>query len=287
MLWCSLLRLEPMRNLAELSVDELAERLVEFAQRARKLSGEDASVFHEMLTEVRTAADAASGGVLLLLEVAEAFLRTLAHSDLGKGELALRRFVVDHQEIAESMLGQLVDARHLPVGDIETLEPNVRARVDLLFELGVLRRKVDGNFDLRPSMRALARDLLEPEVLRMWRRVQKARVVAQASGLKENLAAHYLASQLAVTEQQARSFLSTDPVSSFRLNDAPVEGRADQLPFHRVVYVRPSGMQSDQPKARNGPSIPVVAPLEHDQQSRETPGKLLSSILAQSQETLN
>jgi hypothetical protein len=279
-----------MGSLAELSVDELAERLVTLAQHARKLSGEDASVvLHEMLAEVRNAADAASGEVLALLEVAEAFLRTLARSDLGKAELALRRFVVDHGEIAESVFSQLVDLRNVPLAEIEKLEPAVRARFDVLFELGVLRRKVDGNFDLRPSMRALARDLLEPEVIRMWRRVQKARAFAGASRMKEVQAAHFLASQLAVTAQQAGSFLKTDPVVGMRSNDASAEGDADRLPVCRVVYRRATRARivSDQLGTADAAELPVVAAIERHQQSDEAPGDVLRSIVAQPQETLN
>lgn len=279
-----------MGNLDDLSVDDLAERLVAIAQRARKLSDEDAGVvLHEMLQEVRTAADSASGEALALLEVAEAFLRALARSDLGKAELALRRLMVEQAETAEAVFSELIDSRHVSVAEIDRLEPDVRARFEALFELGVLRRKADATFDLRPSMRALARDLLEPAVIRMWRRVQNARAVAGASHMREDQAAYFVASQLAVTTQQARSFLRTDPVVGTVPAAFVAEDFGDRMPVPRIVYRRPTrALQAPESlDVEDQVAAPVVAAKARPQQSEGAAADVLSSIAARAQEALN
>jgi hypothetical protein len=199
-------------SLADLDFDTLAEHLVAMAQRARKLAAEGAVVgLHDLLQQVRQSASAAGGERLALLDVAEAFLRALARSDLGRSEIALRRLFAEHSELAEGLFTRLLKPASITEEDLFEIAGDARGDLETLIELGVLRRNGKA-LDLRPSMRSIARDLLEPAAFRMWRHVRNARVHTAQARMKPPVAAGYLSAQLGVTQQQAASHLGAHPL---------------------------------------------------------------------------
>lgn len=197
-------------------LEEVADELVAIAQRARQLAVDGHVVaLHGLLEDVRRRADSAQGAELLLLEVGEAFLRALARSDLGRSELALRRFVVEHPEASEKFLAALLVERRFQKQDLDRLESAVKAAVLELVEVGVLR-ELDGGaaIDLRPSVRGLVRDLISPPAFRLWHRVQQIRTRLVREGVQGDAAAQLLASELGVTVPEARQHLSGAPVAT-------------------------------------------------------------------------
>lgn len=197
-------------DLLDLEQDELAERLVGIAQEARRLVEQDKTVeLADLLGRVRAAANQATGPALDLLEVAEAFLRTLARSDLGKTEIALRRFAASQPDGAAAFLAPLIEGATVGADAVETLGDLGRG----LVEVGALRAVASDRFDLRPSLRGLARDLVEPAPFRMWRRVGAARAVAGLGKMSVEHAAGYLSSEFGVTQHQAEQHLRRAPLT--------------------------------------------------------------------------
>ena len=203
--------MEPTK-LADLDFEALATRVVAVAQRARKLAVEsDVVQLHDLVEEMREAANNANGERLALLEVAEAFLRAMARSDLGRSELALRRMFSEHPEIAEALFTRLLKPLvKVTEDELLTSSGEARDRIKELIELGVLRREAK-LFDLRPSLRPLARELLEPAALRMWRRVSETRMRIGAAQMRVPEASAYLAAQLGITPRQASMHLDAYP----------------------------------------------------------------------------
>jgi hypothetical protein len=200
-------------DLADMDFEALATHVVAMAQRARKLSVEgDVVELRELLDQVRRAASTAAGERLALLEVAEAFLRAMARSDLGRSEIALRRLFAEHPEIAEVHFTRLLKP-DAAMREDELLDEagEARARIRELIDLGVLRR-TGKLLDVRPSLRPLAREMLEPAVFRMWHRVNRARAEIQRAEMKPPAASAYLAAQLGITPAQASVHLETHTI---------------------------------------------------------------------------
>jgi hypothetical protein len=204
---------------------QLAEELTGLAQAARRHAVEGNVVaLHGLLERVRLAADSAAGDRLLMLSVAEAFLRALARSDLGRSELVLRRFFVEHAEQAEVLFSAL-----LARGQVTRAEVDETPGSKELIDVGVLRVLKTGAVDIRPSARALARELVSPAPLRWWEKVEHARVVTAASKLDKVGAAAFLASQLGVTEPEAARHLRAHPLATRTRADSAGRGeRADR-----------------------------------------------------------
>lgn len=230
-------------NLADLDFEALATQVVAIAQRARTLTAEgDAVELHELLEAVRSAANVVSGERLVLLEVAEAFLRAMARSDLGRSELALRRLFVEHPEIARVLFSRLLKPATLTEEELRASTGEARAHLDELIALGVLR-KVGHAFDVRPSLRPLARDLLEPVAFRLWRRVSDARSNILRAGMPAAEASAHLAARLGVTPQEATAHLEAHPVRpALRVLDElagrPRVAVTKDAPRTRVIYRR-------------------------------------------------
>lgn len=220
-------------DLLALDLDELAEALVAVAQSARKLSDNDRIVeLADLLSTVRSAADEATGPSLALLEVSEAFLRALARTDLGKAEIALRRFAMAQSDGGAAILRPLAEGRPLETEGLEALGDAGRD----LINVGVLRALPGGKtFDLRPSLRALARDLVEPVAFRMWRRVDAARGMAGIGRMNPTQTAAYLAGELGVTTQQAAGYLRSSPLTPRPIVAATTARRAGAW---RSTYTR-------------------------------------------------
>jgi hypothetical protein len=246
-------------NLADLDFDALAAQMVAIAQHGRKLAVEgDVVQLHDLLEEVRVAANAAGGERLALLEVAEAFLRAMARSDLGRSELALRRMFAEHPEISEALFTRLLKPATLMEEELLDKTGEARGQIQELIDLGVLRR-VGKMFDVRPSLRTLARDLLEPAAFRMWRRVNDTRAEIQRAKMKPPEASGHLAAKLGITMVQASAHLESHPIrQTLRL----IEGLAGQ----QRVPVTPGTMRTsvlyrrDQPAEPNFPTTPTVTP---------------------------
>ena len=165
----------PRTDLLSLDPDGLAERLVGIAQEARELVAEgQIEDLADLLDQVRAAADRATGSALALLEVAEAFLRAIAQTNLGKPEIALRFFAA---EVAPAVLSILGDGGALGAAAIDELGDGARA----LIAVGALRRRGADRYDLRPSLRVLARHLARPAPQRVWPRVFAARAIGRAN----------------------------------------------------------------------------------------------------------
>lgn len=205
--------MDPLR-LAELDIDILAEHLVAMAQQARKLATEGTVVeLHDLLQQVHESARTAGGEQLALLEVAEAFLRALARSDLGRSELALRRLFAQHPDPAEELFTRLLEPASISEEDLFEMVGHARASVEMLIELGVLRR--NGRvFDLSPSMRPIARELVEPAAFRMWRQVNEARSQIALARMKQPAAEGHLSAHLGITRQQAAAHLRAHPLQA-------------------------------------------------------------------------
>lgn len=221
-------------DLHQLDVDDLAEKLVEFAQLARKLvdRGQVLEVA-DLLSSVRAAADGSIGPKLALLEVAEAFLRTLSRSDLGKTEVALRRFAVSQPDGGASILGPLASGSSIEANAVKAL-----GRIGQeLIDVGALRVLDGGRCDLRPSLRALARDLVEPAAFRMWRRVNEARGMVGLGRMKGEQAAAYIASEFGVTQQQAEQHLKHSPLVGEETHQPTIVPTQERKAL-RVVYSR-------------------------------------------------
>jgi hypothetical protein len=224
-------------DLENVAPEELAERLVEIAQQARKLADREATVeLADLLADVRAAADSAGGPALALLEVAEAFLRTLSRSNLGKAEIALHRFVASKPDVALPLLGRLVDGESIGADTVGELGEIARP----LVEVGALC-ELDGGrrFNLRPSLRNLARELVEPAPFRMWRRVEAARSTAGLNRLAPDATAAYLASQFGVTQQEAEQHLRLSPLAPASSAQSVASAmRRREWPLSYTVYRR-------------------------------------------------
>lgn len=201
----------PSMDLVGLELGALAERLVAIAQEARTLVDRERTVeLADILERVRTAANRAEGPALDLLEVAEAFLRTLSRSNLGKAEIALRRFAASQSDGAVVFLSPLVDGASVRAAVVHALGDAAQP----LVEVGALRVLENGRrYDLRPSLRNAARDLVEPAPFRIWRRLDAARGAAALGRMSPGDAAAYLSSQFGVTQQQAEQHLRRAPLT--------------------------------------------------------------------------
>lgn len=223
--------LGPMAKLdlsAEMQPDELGELLVGFAQQARRLAQQgDVARLHQMLSSVRAAADEAAGEQLRLLELAESFLRAIARSDLGRTEVELRRFVLEHADNAGAFLRALLERGWVTQEDFEGLPHVARDAAQALQQVGALRGLPHGRWDIRPSLRGVARDLVSPPALRMWERVESVRAQASRDALNAQKAAELLASSLGITEKESLRHLSQHPLALASISRPMMASAAD------------------------------------------------------------
>lgn len=203
----------PTMKLLELDDDALAEELIAMAQAARRAANEgDAGASLDMLSHVRDAVAEASGSRLALLEVAEAFLRALARSDMGTREVALSVFFARHPEEAHHLVGSMLRAEAVSIRRLVSLSPEVRETIDGLVRQGVFRER-EARMELAPALRPLAQDLHEPVAFRMWRAVEAARSKLAGGRLTTREAASVLAASLGVSEEQALWHLAHAPLA--------------------------------------------------------------------------
>lgn len=230
----------PMQKerLADLDVRNLAEALVTIAREVRRaVPAGDHATITQAFHEVRSAADVAAGEQGLLLQVAEAFLRAMANADLGVAEVALRRFVNDHGAQGTSVLTHAASTSGLSRSAQSQFDDEVRAGLAELVKVGALRTLKDGRLDVRPSLRGVVRDLVEPLAFRLWARVEEARAhAAYQPPSRHDTSAVIVASRVGVSERQASDHLRVHPLT---LNHPLHNGGA---PLRKVVpaqrYVR-------------------------------------------------
>jgi hypothetical protein len=200
-------------GLLDLDVPALTQRLIEAVRLARRLAVEGSDLeLHDMLAEVRAATEEASGTKYELLQLAEAALRTAARTDLGRAELAMREFLAKHPKDADEIFSALLEPSRLAAPRVDRLDAEARKRFENLVRVGVLVRSADG-YELRAPHRALARELHEPTVLRMWRLVDQCKTQIAASRLDHDGGAAYLAAHLGIAEPQASRFLAREQIS--------------------------------------------------------------------------
>jgi len=206
----------PSVSPADDELRSLAEKLVSAAQAARRLLLEgDAAALHELHTDIRHQADSASGPPLLLLEVAETFMRALCRSDLGKMDRALHRFAAQYPKDADQLFAHLMDRGRINDKELLTLAEPARTAALELIATGCLRELGDGALDMRPSLRGLARDLISPPMLRHWREVHEARTRLQMGEIPVAAAVSSMAALLGLSERDASRHLA-----AFSLNRA-------------------------------------------------------------------
>lgn len=233
-------------NLLGLDLDALSEALVSVANRARNLAANgDVVALADLLGAVRAAANASRGPQLLMLEVAEALLRALARTDMGKSEIELRRFAMAMPEEADAFLAPLADGGVAGASAIAKLGPWSQR----LVEVGVLRALGKERFDLRPSLRTLARDLTEPTAFRMWRRVNAARGIIGLSRMTDEQAAGYLSSEFGTTQQQAELHLRHAPLTPLQgtpHEPAPIRPGREAKVVYRRLPAKTSGKAAEE-----------------------------------------
>ena len=192
----------------EIGIPELTQRLIGAVRDAQRLAIEGNDVdLYELFERVRAAADEATGTRYELLQLAEAALRTAARTDLGRAELALREFFARHPVEAEEVFTTLLKPGSFKSSSAERLHHDVAERLKALTRVGVLSVSATG-YELRGAYRALARDLNEPTVLRMWRFVEQCRQQISASKLDDDGRAAYLSSRLCINLPQAQRFVA-------------------------------------------------------------------------------
>lgn len=257
------------------TLPELADALIAIAQEARRRATEgDVIRLHEMLEQVRSAAEEAEGERMLLLSVGEAFLKALSRSDLGKSEIALRRFFLRHADEAEKLMSAIIDRGQISRKELETVPMATE-----LLDLGVLRLLQTGAIDIRPSMRPLARELLSPAPLRWWERVQNARAQSGFSGLSDEHARAFLAQQLGLNEQDAARHLRKHPIATTARRASPPAALnedaaqpGDALTSFTTSVDRPMSLEQP-PITALSPAAAQVA-LRRDRPRRETTSPL-------------
>jgi len=224
-------------ELLNLDLSELAERLVAAAHQARCIAdGDEVLQLGDLLASVQTAADEATGPRLALLEVAEAFLRALSRSDLGRAELALRRFAVSQVDGGSDILGPLAEGRTIDSATFTALGEQGQA----LLEVGAIRPLPRDRYDLRPSLRSLARDLAEPAVFRAWRRVNATRAQVAMAGMSSEQAAACLAGEFGITLKQGATHLQRWPLTEEPMSRHTIVQPQGPGSGYRVVYSRQS-----------------------------------------------
>lgn len=207
----------PMQKegLADLDVRALAEALVTISREVRRaVAAGDQATIARAFDEVRSAADTAAGEQGLLLQVAEAFLRAMTNADLGVAEAALRRFVSAHGAQGTSVLTHAASTAGLSPAAQSQCDENVRAGLAELIKVGALRALKDGRLDVRPSLRGVVRDLVEPLAFRLWARVEEARAhAAYQPRSSHDTSAVIVASRIGVSERQASDHLRVHPLT--------------------------------------------------------------------------
>lgn len=220
--------------LANLELPQVVERLVALAKETRRaVAAGDYATVARILDEVREAADLGTGDTTLVLQVAEAFLRAVANADLGTSEKALRAFATRHGSISSQLLAQAASVG-IPPAVVVALDHSVRGDLDDLVNVGALRRLSDERIDVRPSLRGVVRDLVEPLAFRLWSRVQEARAHAAYQRHGGPTAAAIIASQVGVAERQAEEHLRIHPLSPQGIE----QGARREKPIRSVVFSR-------------------------------------------------
>ena len=225
-----------MSRLLALDLPALTQQLIAAVRDARRLATEGHDLeLHQLLEEVRVAAEGASGPQYELLQLAEAALRTAARTDLGRAELAMRQFLAKVPTEAEEIFATLLIPQTLSSTRVQALSPQAQQQIEDLVRVGVLARGALG-YELRPAHRALARDLHEPAVLRMWRIVDHCKSQITTARLDLSASAAYLAAHLGITEPQATRFLARSHV-------AELQGFRYQFNWtdasHRIAFIGP------------------------------------------------
>ena len=246
------------------ALDSATEQLLALAEEARRAFRESETArIEELYRRVRERANEARGPARAVYEVAEAYLRALARGGESRDSLALLRFVEQSPTCAE-LIAKAASATGAPEDELASLPPEHREQVTALLRDGLLVA-ANGRLAVRPALRPVARDLVGPPILRMWKQVQTSRAqlaLAQLGSSTEQ--ARTLAGLLAVTEAQAKAHLG-----EFPLMPAATSAQAGPSSRAHTQYRRPTWVRHPVVKgtAEDEPASVPKAPFATSEQT--------------------
>lgn len=194
----------------------LRNRLLEVLEEASQAKREgNYKTLDKLLNWLRTQASEADGWPLALIEVALQAVETLAGTSLPPEEMALRTFVEHGGEFALGLLGRLARFEVVTQAERQALPAEDLPLWEKLEDLGVVIPAV-GGFVLNRRSHALARDLVEPPVLKAWRHVQECRsqTASVTPAPEDGAAARFMEVKIGLTPGQARAHLRSYPLFS-------------------------------------------------------------------------
>jgi hypothetical protein len=148
-----------------------------------------------------------SGWPLVAVEVALAAVEQLAGSGMPPQEIAIREFLERSPDEALALFEPLLSRGRLTATEQARLPPSVGPQVARLLDLGVLG-SAEGTLTLAARWSALARELVDPPVMRGWRLVEQAREHLEREQLSPAAALAYLEAALGLTRAQAQRQLA-------------------------------------------------------------------------------
>lgn len=199
-------------ELATMEPGSLATWLINRARDARAmLLSEDYVGLKNLLNTLSVASGFATGAQRDLLEVAEAFVKPLGASHLGRREIAVRTFLREQSVQGETFLATLLEKGGIAKTAFERFPDGLLEGTRPLFEAGVLVQ-IESRCVLSSGATGIVKDLLEPPALRFWAAVERARLAAQRRPPLE--AAQIVAAQTGVLTDEAARFLRAHPLAA-------------------------------------------------------------------------
>lgn len=245
------------------ALDTATEELLAFADEARRAFRESETVRIEALyRRVRERANEARGPARALYEVAEAYLRALARGDQSRDAVSLLRFVEESASCAE-LIAKAASAAGAAEEEIADLPPEHHEQVSALLRDGVLVAS-GGRLAVRRALRPVARDLVDPPVLRMWRQVETSRAQVALARLESRTEqARALAGSLGITEGDAQAHLAEHSLtaSMTTVEEAPASGA--RVVYRRAIWLRPPVIE--RPAEGERASVTTVAATTWEQ----------------------
>jgi hypothetical protein len=205
----------PLKSLPLNERGALRDKLLEVLEEVGQAKGEGRyETLNDWLTWLHAQADEAEGWPLALIEVALQAAETLAGTSLPPEEMALRTFVERGGEVALGLLERLARFEVVAQTERQTLPAEDLPLWEKLEELGVVILAA-GGFALNRRSHALARDLVEPPVLKAWRHVQECRgqMASATPALEDGAAARFMEVKIGLTPGQARAHLRRYPLA--------------------------------------------------------------------------
>lgn len=189
----------------------LRDRLLQVLEEASRARAEGQyESLGKLVGWLREQRDQAEGWSLALIEVALRAVEATAGTSLPPEELALRAFVEDAEATGLGLLERLASPEVVSREDKETLGEGELALWQRLEDLGVITPTAKGYALSRRSF-ALARELVEPAILRSWRRVEECRGQIAYQRLDPASSQRLLEVRLGLSAGQAKQHLRRHP----------------------------------------------------------------------------